>query len=346
MHKQEASAQRMMNYLYNLPEQFKQVLQMDLGIAGSGTKYNHILVSGLGGSGIGGDILRTFALQEARIPVIVNRDYNIPQFADSNTLAFITSYSGNTEETLGAYQQAKSRGARIICITSGGSLEKMAINDGYELLKIPGGLVPRAANGYLFAPMVLALEKLGLVSGAREQLEETVQVMERIRQSLTPDVDKPDNPAKAIAAELKDSLPIIWATQGISETAAMRWKGQINENAKAPAYYNVFPELNHNEIVGFKVPSDLLSRVVVVLLTDKYDHPRIKKRIEITRNVVKNQVKNIIEVNSEGESFLARLYSLIYIGDYSSVYLAYEYGLDPTPVEVIDYLKAELGKVV
>jgi glucose/mannose-6-phosphate isomerase len=339
------TVEKMMGYLYNLPQQFEKSMDMEFSfINGYQKKYRNILVSGMGGSAIGGDILKTYSLKNGSLPVIVNRDYNIPGFIDENTLFFAVSYSGNTEETLSAYRQAKDKGAAIVCITSGGKLAELASQDGYAVMKIPGGFVPRAATGYLFAPMALLLEQMGILKGVKEEIQETVQVLKKMRAKLNPDVDQPANQAKSIAKEIKNSIPVVWGAVGTSETAAMRWKGQINENAKSPAYYNVFPELNHNEIVGFEVPQEMLPGLVYIILRDTNDNDRINKRIKVTKDIIKDKINTIIEVNSQGESFLARFYSLTYIGDYASVYLAMEYGINPTPVHTIDHLKAELAK--
>ncbi len=341
----DMSTEKMMGYLYELPEQFDHCLTMKLDSLGSyRDSYDQIVVTGLGGSAIGGDILRSYAARYADIPVIVNRDYDLPNFVGSNTLVLAVSYSGNTEETLSAYQQARDRGADIIAVGSGGKLQDYAGRDGAAILNVPPGFVPRAAVGCLFAPIVLALEQMGLLRGAREQIMECSSVLKELRESLNPRVDIPVNLARVIAEKTRGNIPIIWGTAGVSEVAAQRWKAEINENAKCPAYYNNFPELNHNEIVGFEVPADLISRQVFILLRDGGDNERIKKRIEISKTIIKDKVKNIIEVHSSGNSFLARLFSLIYIGDYASVYLALEYDINPTPVKMIDYLKEELNK--
>jgi glucose/mannose-6-phosphate isomerase len=339
------TTEKMMDYLYNLPAQFEESLEFDYSVLeGLKKDYHNILVSGLGGSAIGGDILKSYALKRAGIPVLVNRDYDIPAFVNEKTLFFAVSYSGNTEETLSAYQQARKQGADIVCLSSGGKLLHMAAKDAYPLIKVPGGLAPRAATAYLFAPLLMALERIGLLQGARKELQETIQVLETMRESLVPEAALPDNQAKTIALKLKGSIPIIWGTAGISETAALRWKAQINENAKSPAYYNAFPELNHNELVGFEAPEESLSSLSCIILRDKFDNERVRKRMEVTKGLIKDKVNDIIEVYSQGESFLARFYSLVYTGDYASVYLALEYGINPTPVRVIDYLKSELAK--
>lgn len=150
--------------------------------------------------------------------------------------------------------------------------------------------------------------------------------------------------ARQLAGEMKNRIPVIWGSSSRSEVAALRWKAQINENAKAPAYYNIFPELNHNEIVGFESPADLLAQLFIIILRDPGDHERVKHRMEISKEIIRERVAKVVEVEARGQSFLARFYSLAYIGDYASFYLALEYGINPTPVKVIDYLKAELAR--
>lgn len=339
------TVEKMMGFLYELPEQFQSSLGMDINISPEYKKdYTNVVVSGLGGSAIGGDILKNYAAKSADIPIIVNRDYHIPKFVNEKTLFFAVSYSGNTEETLSAYQEAVTKGANIICITSGGKLATLAEQDSNQVLKVPVGLVPRAATGYLMAPLALAMEQLGLLNGVKADIEETYMVLKNLREKINPNVDAPDNISRLIARKLQGSLPIIWGASGLSEAVALRWKAQINENAKSPAYYNIFPELNHNEIVGFEVPEDIIKNMSIVILKDRFDNKQVQKRMDITSNIIKDKVKNVTEVYSEGESFLARFYSLAYIGDYVSVYLALDYGINPTPVEVIDYLKEQLAK--
>jgi glucose/mannose-6-phosphate isomerase len=342
---EEMGKEAMFDFLYKLPEQFEACLQMDFSwVQRLGGEYRNILVTGLGGSAIGGDVLRSYCLTRAAIPVVVNRDYRVPAFAGPDTLVFAVSYSGNTEETLSAYGELKDKGARIIAVTTGGRLGEMARQHGYPVVEIPAGLVPRAATAYLFAPTALILKEMGLLSGVRTELEETVQVLRELRDQLKPGVAAPQNQARMIAGKLVNAIPVIWGSSCTSEIAAQRWKGQVNENAKSPAYFNQFPELNHNEIVGFEAPEELVGRLAVVILRDEADHERVQKRIEITKSIIDGRVKSVTEVHSTGSSFLPRLYSLIYIGDYASVYLALEYGINPTPVKIIDYLKAQMAQ--
>jgi len=339
------TAEKMRDYLQGLPEQFSEMLNRKVELPDRvKKKYGNILVSGLGGSAIGGDILRTYAAARVSIPVVVNRDYDLPAFVDNQTLVLAASYSGNTEETISAYRQARQSGAEIIVVSSGGKLSALAKEDGYMVWELPGGLSPRAASGYLFTPLALILEQLGLLPGAGADLMETVQVLTDLRKEINPDIAWADNTARQLADEMKDRIPVIWGTSSHSEVAALRWKAQINENAKAPAYYNILPELNHNELVGFEAPAELISRLLIIILRDPGDHERVKKRIEISKGVIGERVAKVMEVEARGQSFLARFYSLAYIGDYASFYLAQEYGINPTPVKVIDFLKAELAK--
>ncbi len=338
------TAEKMAAHLWDLPEQFAAMLEQGIDLpAKYGRKYSNVVIAGLGGSAIGGDILRTYALTRARIPVLVNRDYDMPEFVNEESLVLAVSYSGNTEETLSAYGQAVQQGAAVIAVTGGGQLKARAESDGMAVITVPGGLPPRAATGYLFTPLALIMDKLGIISGVIEDLQETHQVLRELRSSIHPGVEE-DNEARRIAHELKGNLPIIWGSTANSEIAALRWKTQINENAKCPVFCNVFPELNHNEIVGFEVPENLLANMVLVILKDSHDHSSVQKRMEISKGIVADRVKNIIEVKARGSSFLARFYSLAYIGDYTSFYLALEYGINPTPVAVIDFLKAELAR--
>lgn len=334
----------MMRYLWDLPAQFEYGLAGREALPNIGEGVQNIVITGMGGSAIGGDILRSLAAQTAQVPVVVNRGYEVPRFVGPRTLFLAVTYSGNTEETLSSFEQARKQGAQIICLTSGGQLKELAGYYDYPCLTVPGGLSPRAATGYLFAPLALLLEKNGLIQGVTEDLRETVDVLYRLRDQLNPEAPVEGNPARAIARLMKGALPVIWGSTGLSETVAFRWKAQINENAKSPAYWAVLPELNHNEIMGFDEPRDIIKHLCLVILRDNGDHPRVLRRIEITKDLVKDKVKNLLEVQSSGRSWLARFYSLVYIGDYASTYLALEYGKDPVAIEAINHLKAELAK--
>ncbi|HWI54853.1 MAG TPA: bifunctional phosphoglucose/phosphomannose isomerase [Desulfobacteria bacterium] len=337
---------KMLGALWNFPEQCEKALDIaqKAKIPTEYASVANILVTGLGGSAIGGDFLRVFAGSRVGIPIVVNRDYNLPKFVDEKTLLFAVSYSGNTEETLSAYSQALKKGAKIVALTNGGKLRQSAEKDGQPVIVVPAGISPRAATGYLFVPTLAVLGKLGLLEDMSNEIKEMITVIKNVREKMSPSVPVSENPAKQLAQKIFNKLPVIWAASSNTEVVATRWKGQINENGKAAAYWNVFPELNHNEIVGFDEPAGILKNLEIIILRDKYDHQRVKQRMDISTDIIKNTVSDITEVWSEGEGQLARMFSLTYIGDFVSVYLAALYGTDPTPVKNIDYLKNKLAE--
>lgn len=339
-------SKNMIGLIEGLPEQCREAWKIGLG----GTPLrdadglDNVVVLGLGGSAIGGDLLAALLSDELDVPVLVNRGYGVPNFVGKSTLVIACSYSGNTEETLTAYGESKRRGAKIVAITSGGKLREMAIADGVELLGIPGGLAPRAALGYVFLPAVAFLAKCGLIKDKAEDVEEAYSVLSSLRDELGPNIPKASNFAKSLAEKLVGKLPVIYGTTGISGPCAYRWKCQINENSKTHAYSNVLPEMNHNETVGWDAPDEIARMLYVILLRDSGDSERIATRMNVTKELMKNS-GGIEEITSRGKSRLARMLSLIYIGDFVSLYLAFLYGQDPGPVKAIDYLKAELAKL-
>lgn len=336
----------MLKALWDLPEQCAEALRItqEFNPPREYAAVSGIMVTGLGGSAIGGDLLRVYVSGKSRVPVVVNRDYVLPEFVSDRTLVFAVSYSGNTEETLSAYAQARKKQAKIIALTTGGRLKEMAQQDGVPVITIPGGISPRAATGYLFIPTVVTLAKLGMIPDVTGEIGELITNLEGLREKFKPAAPVTDNQAKQIARRLFNKIPLIWGAGSTTEVVATRWKGQINENSKAMAYWNIFPELNHNEIVGFEKPEELLNQLEVIILRDQADHPRVQKRMEVSKTIIKDKVSGVTEVWSSGASVLARTFSLTYTGDYVSVYLAALYGIDPSPVKMIDYLKNELAK--
>lgn len=331
--------------LWDLPEQCARAWALADGVTISETgPLSNVVVTGLGGSAIGGDLLRVWAAGRLAVPVVVNRDYRLPAFVGQDSLVFCVSYSGNTEETLSAYAGAREKGARVVVLTSGGRLRETAAESGVPFITVPGGISPRCATGYLFLPMLKVLHRLGLVEDPAPGVTELVAHLAGVREEIGPAVPEERNPAKQLARRLYGKLPVIWGVSGTTEVVALRFKGQINENAKAPAYWSVLPELNHNEINGFTGPPGVLKLLSVVLLRDPGDHPRVSLRVDITRRIISEQV-DTTELTARGEGRLARTYDLIYRGDYTSVYLAALYGIDPGPVPVIERLKKELAKL-
>ncbi|MBC5823855.1 MAG: bifunctional phosphoglucose/phosphomannose isomerase [Candidatus Eremiobacteraeota bacterium] len=342
----------MFGAILGLPEQCEEAkriaLAADLG-ALTGRRFTSVVLAGLGGSAIGGDFLRSTYETHLACPMTVIRDYTLPSYVGPDTLVLASSNSGNTEETLSAYEQARKAKAPILALTTGGKLADLAGRDGVPVVKFPAGLQPRAAVGYAFVPLVVVAARLGLMSESLiDDIDEAAAVLKGIRNDCNSDVPESGNHARRLASVWVGKIPVIYGSQAERGVVAYRWKTQINENAKAYAFANVFPELNHNETVGWSgdhgqgEPQSLLS---VVVLRDDREPKHIAKRVQLTKEIIRKHAAGIDEVWSRGESALARMLSLVYVGDFASCYLAYAYGEDPTPVKVIDWLKAELAKV-
>lgn len=306
-------------------------------------EINAIVVTGLGGSAIGGDLARAVAGRHLKKPYIVNRDYELPPFVDASTLVFACSYSGNTEETLSAYGQAKKANASIVCITSGGTLESRAKEDGFPVLPLPKGLPPRVALGHSLFMLLGAMQSLQLIPDMTESIGEAVVLLVSLRAKYGPQNQESANRAKSIARSLHGKIVAVYGSSAILDATAFRWRSQIEENAKNMAFHHILPEMNHNELVGWLYPAEALRNVGVVLLRDKEDHPQVQRRFELTKEIISGKAGALHEVWSEGTSLLARVMSLIYLGDFVSLYLAYLNSVDPTPVDVIDYLKSRLS---
>lgn len=326
--------------IFGLPEQILEALELSeqttLKIDG---EIRNIVVAGMGGSAIAGDILKAVLWRSWPIPVEVVRYYHLPHFVDSNTLLIVVSYSGNTEETLSCFNEGNKKTANIFCITSGGELGEIAGKKSIPSIQIPEGFPPRCAIGYLVVPMLLALKGLGV--DLREDIEEAAGILKNLRTQFSS--GEKENPTKRIAQSLLDKLPVIYSSYEYG-AVCFRWRTQLNENAKVWAHTNLLPELNHNEIVGVGTPAELSEKCFVVFLRDPDEMLEIRRRVEITKQMISNLVSDTTEVWASGQSTLAKLFSLIYYGDWVSFHLAMERGVDPTPIERIDYLKSQLSR--
>ena len=301
-----------------------------------------IVYVGMGGSAIGGDILRSLLEDAASMPISVYRSYRLPNMLGPDTLAIFTSYSGNTEETLSALDDAIYLGCKVMVLTTGGVLLEKARGYRYPTIVIPGGLQPRAALGYLCLPAAMVLEKMGLVQGFAKVSYETTDFLREKREDwgrLTP---TSRNFAKQLAVRLQGKIPVIYGTDGILSVAAYRWKCQFNENAKVPAFNHVLPEMNHNEIVGWYELDDLSKRVEAIFLVEEGDTSRAARRVEITADILQDKVGGVTVIHVGGRTRTERLFSAINLGDFVSGYLALLKGVDPTPVEVITLLKERM----
>jgi len=335
----------MFSLLRDFPAQVREALVIgrnaDIRLRTTGIRQ--IVVCGLGGSAIGGDLLRSYLATELRVPFSVNRMYTLPKYVGPDTLVIISSYSGNTEETNAAHREALKRKAKILCISSNGTTAKLAARAHSPFIKIPGGLPPRAALAYSFFPLLLALTRLGFIKSRQKEIKETLALLDT-KAGLYTSSDQTTNPAYVLAERLKHRIVICYSSTERFDTVNTRWRGQIAENGKALAFGHVLPEMNHNELVGWKVLEREMREMQVIFLRDKEDHPRVQMRMGITGEVLARYTDRVTEVWSEGEGLLARLFSLIYLGDWVSYYLAILHGEDPTPVAVIDYLKTSLAQ--
>lgn len=305
-------------------------------------KPSAIVVTGLGGSAIGGDLLRSYLSDQLDVPFLVNRHYTLPRFAGPSTLVVVSSYSGNTEETIASYHEAMKRKAHVICFTAGGEIASLARKNRQTLVTLPKGYPPRAALGYSFFPMLIALSRYRVVPSQDAAIRETLALLRKlsVRYRLTGQ----KNPALELARQLYNKVPVIYSSADRIDAVNLRWRGQIAENAKTLAFGHVFPEMNHNELVGWKVLRRMMEEMAVVYLHDREDHPRVALRMEIARGIIGEFASRIVDVRSEGKSRLARMFSLVHLGDWTSFYLAMLNGVDPTPVNVIDYLKRQLDR--
>ena len=307
---------------------------------------SHIVLSGMGGSAVTGDLLARLCEPHSPIPFLVNRDYRIPRFVGRDTLFIASSYSGNTEEALAATDLALRRRAQVVCITTGGKLRELAIRRRLPLIEIPADppMPPRAAFGYSFIPLALMLSSLGLYPGAGRQMREAIGVVERLRSQAHPDIPSRRNRAKQLASYLHGKIPWVQGTVGIMSAAAYRWRCQFNENSKALAYSSEYPELNHNEVVGWELPAGMAKPVEVISLTKPDDYYRVRARVEITRGMIAPKAR-IHLIEAEGQSPLAQLMGTVYLGDFTSLYLAFLNGVDPAAIGPINLLKARLAKL-
>jgi len=308
-----------------------------------GGSPKNIVVVGMGGSAIGGEILHDWLRDTISIPIEVCRDYTLPAYVNKDTLVFVNSYSGNTEETLTAFLTAIRRKCTVAAVTSGGQLWAFCKKLRVPHVIIPEGLQPRVAIPYMFFPLPVLMEKMGILSNIDNELKETIQILERAAKANAPDVPTSKNKAKQLAQELMETIPVIYGFRQYS-SVAQRLKAQFNENSKVPSKYELFPELNHNETVGYEAPESLNKKHSIILIRDPQEPPEIRNRIETTINLVFNRAKKVLEIKAEGQGKLAKMFSVLCTGDFASVYLAILQSKDPTPVDIIVRVKSELAK--
>lgn len=301
-----------------------------------------VVILGMGGSGISGNVLKAAMGVGYRLPVRVSKGYGIPGWVGPDTLVFAVSYSGETEETLEAFDRAQRAGARIVTVSSGGALVGLAQEHGCASVMLKTGLQPRAALGYLSMPLLAVCQSLGL--GAYESdVTETIELLRARAASWSREVPVPDNPAKQLALQLRGTVPVVYGAEGLGAVAAYRWKCQLNECSKVHAFENSFSEMNHNEVMGWSpLSSQEGLRMSAVALRHPGEHPRIRERLRVTMPLIAQRAAFCGEVRTDARSALARLLDLIYMGDFVATYLALASGVDPTEIDLIDRVKSAL----
>jgi glucose/mannose-6-phosphate isomerase len=337
--------QRMLDRISELPDQLRDSWRAVAGFSlpSDYTAVDNVIIMGMGGSAIGGDLVRTLVAGEARAPIEIVRDYNIPAYVGPRTLAIASSYSGNTEESLSGFAQALAKGAKVLAATTGGELLARCREHGLPVFQFAYNSQPRAALGHSLVPLLGILGKAGIIGDKADDVAEAAGLLDSLKARLGPTSPTATNPAKLLAQDLRGRLPVVYGA-GLTAEVARRWKGQFNENAKAFAAFDAFPELNHNSVVGYEFPESLSESIRVIFLTPKQVHPRVAARFSVTQELLRRRGVKFHTVESEGEGALAQVMSAVYVGDWTSYYLAALNGIDPTPVKAIDFLKEQIAK--
>ncbi len=326
-----------------MPEQVVAAVERADAVEGlpDGSQIDNVLVLGMGGSGVAGDLLAVIAGPFMPVPVVVVKGYEPPSYVNERTLVFAMSFSGNTEETVDAVTTAAHAGGRIVAVTQGGKLGELATSWGAPVIPIESAIPqPRAGMGALAIPPLIVLERLGLFPGAGEWVARAVEQLRLRRDRLVAD----GNPAERLAADLARRVPIVYGGSGLGGVAATRWKTEINENSRSPAWANTNPELCHNEIAGWGQNGDLTRQVfALVNLRHDFEHPQVMRRFELIEEWTAEVVGDIFQVTAEGEGSLAQCLDLCLFGTFTSLHLAYREGIDPGPVPVLDQIKDALA---
>ena len=302
-------------------------------------KFDKVLVTGLGGSAISADLMQNFLRDELPLPYFVNRNYFLPKFADENALVVVSSYSGNTEETVEVLEAALKRNCAVVCITTGGKIEKIADENKIPVVKIFPGLQPRYALGLSFFSLLKVFQELQLIGSHDKVVADVIDMWTEMGNELSVE----DNRAYKLTLDLTGFIPVIYSAADITSAVGYRLKCQVNENSKLHAFHNVIPELNHNEIIGWESYTEKQLNAKVVSIVDEDYHPQVKKRFEITCELAAKSGAEIITLQSSRSNFKLRLMELIYLVDWITYYLAVLRGYDPTEIDNINILKKRLA---
>ncbi|MGI8793813.1 MAG: bifunctional phosphoglucose/phosphomannose isomerase [Acidimicrobiales bacterium] len=334
--------QNLFDIAASLPEQVAEAARQAKGLDRLPRKdqIENVVVLGMGGSGIAGDILLATAAPFMPVPVVVVKGYELPAFVGEGSLVIAISFSGNTEETIEAATEAAMQGAKMAVVASGGELTSLADGWGAPVVSVPTSIPqPRAAIGALAIPPLSILEQVGLFPGASQWIDLAVSQLQRRRDRLVRD----GNEAEQLARRIGRTFPIVHGGGAVGAAAAQRWKTQVNENAKAPAFWAAQPELCHNEVCGWGQHGDVTRQTMtLVALRHDGEHPQVMRRFELVFDLVREVVAGIEEVRAEGEGDLAQLFDLILLGDFVSLHMAAQEGIEPGPVPALVDLKQRL----
>ena len=327
----------MKSLVENFPAQLREALEIGSKAKLSGPKrtVKNVLITGLGGSGIGGTIAAEIVFNESPVPITVNKDYFLPAFVNEDTLVIVCSYSGNTEETVQAFESAIKKNAMIACVTSGGKIAEIASSKKYDTIIIPGSMPPRACLGYSLVQLFYILNRYG-ISGEdfKKQFASAISLLEKEKNNILEESEK-------LGDFFAGKIPVIYAVEGYNGVAT-RFRQQINENSKMLCWHNILPEMNHNELVGWAGKNENLA---VLILRNKSDFSRTQARLEISSEVFKKYTPHVKELWSKGDSHIERVLYLIHLTDYVSVILADKRKIDAMEVNIINHLKGELAKI-
>lgn len=336
----------MLGIIENFPKQIKEAKEIvNSSSLGSIFKIDNIIISGMGASSISGDIVQSLFRDKIDIPIYVNRQYDLPKWANKNTLLISQSYSGSTEETLSTFKHGCQKRCKIIGISSGGKLQEYCEKREIPHIKIPQGLPPRCATGYILTSSIYALKKVGIVIEIDSEIEESITVSEEVINKNKKDIPEINNYSKQLAKKLLNTIPQVYGFTFYTPIAK-RWCSQFNENSKIICRYDEVPECNHNDIIGWPLNPEATKKFSCIIFRDaEIESLYMSKRLNFMINLFENVTENVIEIKIQGKKRLSKMIYLMCLGDFVSCYLAILRNIDPTPVEAITNLKAELAKI-
>lgn len=340
--------QGMLDWQATYPRQFREgrALAQTLSLPALPPDPHEVVVLGTGGgSAASAALLRSYLFHRCRVPIHLVQGYNVPAYVDRNSVVIAVSHSGKTEEILSSFRQALDRGATCLALGAGGPLRDMAVAAGAPYLEVPGGMMPRVALGYIFAPILTLLARWGLTPDPEEELAEATALLAELVAEYGPDRPVAENEAKRVALALAGHIPVIYGSTDHLDAVAWRIKNQLGENSKYMAFWNTIPHLHHDEAVGWDMQPELLRHLGFLLLRDRDgESGQMQKRWQATREILQERAGVVVEAWARGRGLLARMLSLVALGDYVTCYMAVAKGVDPTPVAIIDLFKKKVGQ--